>query len=800
MPKWFGFLFVLLLISCQHNEKAGMPTATVSTATGIVIVEETAVSPSTTPIPPTNTPTKSPTIQPTATQTPTLTPTPIAQFTPPTLPPVTIEAGSSAQLYQLRPWSDAEAAALTSLMTDYAEQIKSDWELNSRFGDKGRKQILEIGNEFILRYPNSPYRAEVEWKMVDASTYFGKKPMNELFAKLIATDLNAGIATLDNFDTYLKSYGFQIDHRICQSCDLSPNSIPNLLGDGREIPIFVIQRQTEHFDGGLLIAVWQDENGTFIVTPIISQWAAMKRFSGGISTLEARHITGSPQPELVVKSWGHSGSMIRSSLHMYRWNGENFVELAGTPFGLSGGTFGDELTFVDGDNPSRLQIFSNYDNRTAIFEWQDGSYQIVDVIFANEPPGTTDSFFSSEQIQREIANENYLEVITYLENELNASKPDTGYKPYESPSQLAMRFILGMNYVYLEDEEVARSIFETLRNETTPPELIGFSQAADAFLEHYDGLETAYEGCRAAYEIMVETELELSDISDLMPLCAFDKLILNSLTHYNGIGDPFELIDAAEIIQSQQFDLNKNEQLDWLFAVAHPTVYVNVDVEVWALLLEDERTEVVKITTLRARQQEFEEISLDIHVTQPFDTPLIGIHSNNDFRISQLLQSEDGWTTKRLMGNGITTGYTLQFIDNTLQLDTLIDPMSTYKGTDRIRYHWDAETEGFIEVSRHANNSLDLPFEVALDSAESFIFEHNDFASAIPILTTIVNEFDPNIEYSYQFSLPKTLYLLGLAHELQGNESQAVAAYWQLWHDHPTDPYALMAASKLEEK
>ncbi len=108
--------------------------------------------------------------------------------------------------------------------------------------------------------------------------------------------------------------------------------------------------------------------------------------------------------------------------------------------------------------------------------------------------------------------------------------------------------------------------------------------------------------------------------------------------------------------------------------------------------------------------------------------------------------------------------------------------------------------EGFVEPSRYARNSLGVPFHEALDSAETLILENGNFAAAIPILTTIVDEFELADEFGWRFSRSKTLYLLGLAHEMQGNEAQAVAAYWRLWHDYLTNPYALMAAAKLKEK
>lgn len=45
---------------------------------------------------------------------------------------------------------------------------------------------------------------------------------------------------------------------------------------------------------------------------------------------------------------------------------------------------------------------------------------------------------------------------------------------------------------------------------------------------------------------------------------------------------------------------------------------------------------------------------------------------------------------------------------------------------------------------------------------------------------------------------PHIEYLVGLIGELSGDERQAVAAYWQLWRDHPDSLYAQLARRKLE--
>ena len=798
MRKRFSLLLVILLIGCKRDVALVTPTAITAVSTPnatrfVTLSTETAVSTTITTATPSEMATASPTAVQTSTPTPSSTPT--GQFAIPTLPPVAKETGDSDELYHLRPWSDVEAAALVSLMTDYANGFMVDWELYDWYGDQGRQEIIELGREFILRYPNSPLRVEVEWQMVDASTYipstyFPSREFDELLAKLIEADLNAGVTSLATLDMYLHSRGLQVSLKGCQSCTPFPSPIPNLLGDGRKIPLFLIERQTGNIDGAVLLAIWQDADTNFIVIPILSQWAAFTRFSGGISNFEARHITGDSQPELLIEEWGHSGSIRGVSLHMYRWDGEKFVQLAGTPFKL-----GDEWEFVEGDDPSRLQVIHTYDNSMTIFQWTGESYERLEIAQEDVPPDPTDTYSAALWIHQGIEQGNYAEVVAYLEEALQ--KPDSSY-PCGTQYQCVLRFVLGMNYVYLEDEEMARTVFKALRDETSSPELIGFSQAAGAFLEHYDGLESAYEACGSAYDVLLTTELELADITELLPLCAYDKLFVEGLEQYDGIGSVFDFVDAAQIYYAQQHDLNSDGRSDWLLALSHRTLSTRTWIEGWAVLQMDAETEIVKLKTLRPIDEKVEEFRAEIHLFPPFETPMIAIQSDNFFSLLQLVPGEAGWESKLHMSNVQATDYSLQMVENNLQLDLFFDATTSYGGFDRITFQWDAEMEKFVEVSRHAPNSLRVPFSEALVSAETLIFENGDFAAAVSILTSMADEFEPTADYGWEFSLPKTLYLLGLAHEMQGNEAEAVAAYWQLWHDYPTDPYALIAAAKLE--
>jgi hypothetical protein len=122
-----------------------------------------------------------------------------------------------------------------------------------------------------------------------------------------------------------------------------------------------------------------------------------------------------------------------------------------------------------------------------------------------------------------------------------------------------------------------------------------------------------------------------------------------------------------------------------------------------------------------------------------------------------------------------------------------------YDGSQGI-YAWDAVQRQLVPTGY----SPELKDE-NIARAEKFIYSEHTPAKAIPILEKLLhtqiwesfhiygdgNTNTPDIH-------PYTHYLLGLAYELSGDDKNAVRAYWQLWHDYPTQAYTLIARQKLE--
>jgi tetratricopeptide (TPR) repeat protein len=124
-------------------------------------------------------------------------------------------------------------------------------------------------------------------------------------------------------------------------------------------------------------------------------------------------------------------------------------------------------------------------------------------------------------------------------------------------------------------------------------------------------------------------------------------------------------------------------------------------------------------------------------------------------------------------------------------------------------YVWDHEGKG-VDPWKGFNGSL-VPtgyspelFEENISRAEQALYLEDNPVQAIEILTKLLED---HILENYTWSgsaaprlRPYAQYLLGLAYERRGDSENAVRLYWQLWHDYPTNPFALAAQSKLEFK
>jgi hypothetical protein len=101
-------------------------------------------------------------------------------------------------------------------------------------------------------------------------------------------------------------------------------------------------------------------------------------------------------------------------------------------------------------------------------------------------------------------------------------------------------------------------------------------------------------------------------------------------------------------------------------------------------------------------------------------------------------------------------------------------------------HEWDAANLAFYYVDREPAPDQ----QAAVEAAEAMLFDTGDAAQARPLYEAALSVGD-------EFLRPRILYGRALAAELDGDTAQAVAGYWQVWHEHPGSPFGVMAEMKL---
>lgn len=84
------------------------------------------------------------------------------------------------------------------------------------------------------------------------------------------------------------------------------------------------------------------------------------------------------------------------------------------------------------------------------------------------------------------------------------------------------------------------------------------------------------------------------------------------------------------------------------------------------------------------------------------------------------------------------------------------------------------------------------------DLLEYVLFVEHNPDKAVGLVKTILPLILEWKDLDVNWWFPRYYYLCGLSYELSGDAQKAAEIYWQLWHDFPESPYALMAQYKLE--
>ncbi|MCA9936948.1 MAG: tetratricopeptide repeat protein, partial [Anaerolineales bacterium] len=156
----------------------------------------------------------------------------------------------------------------------------------------------------------------------------------------------------------------------------------------------------------------------------------------------------------------------------------------------------------------------------------------------------------------------------------------------------------------------------------------------------------------------------------------------------------------------------------------------------------------------------------------------------------------DGWRVRELLSYwGETAVTNIRFTQTDTTLSLFIAQNSVEK-----QYDWFSDTATFTYVASNPPTQAEQ-----IGHIEQLIFQQSDYQEAIAQIQALLTQgiVEPQRSSNETYAEPARVeprlrYLLGLCYELTGDADNAVAAYWQVWHDFPDNLYALSARRKLE--
>jgi hypothetical protein len=773
-------------------------------------------TPSPTRLNPTPTRTLTPTRAPTATATATsaflplpadaILPTPFftpafpitlsAPYYPDTPTPI---ATPSAGNYQLKKWNEADGLALLRRMNQaaYDNDISGPGDFRSQFLFY-QHAVNRAAREFLLRYPKSQDREQVEWLLAFTNALDRRDSEERLVAE-ITRRINNGRLDPDDLNSGLEPLGFVAyparigdDQYLIGQLPLKP--VVNLFGDDAPAYIWEIQNSQEGYYGyGMFLAVEQLPDGSFRVARIYSRHNFP--FAGG-PIIDARDLTGDGQPELIIADIGCEFMCNTMNTYMYQWQENRFVELSHGNFGSEGDvTDGDYNWEYDQRNPNDSTVI-NITN-SSMFEpdfqrtllWNGEWFQIAGRQM--ELPDSESLVYEPYQAWIGYAME-YAEFngIMPLFQSLLENPPEEQGSAFPD----FIRFQMAMVEALSSRVGPAREQLLSIVDSPADPTRRMVAKAAAAFLKKYQGDADIFQSCHAAMSVVDRDlkPLRNSEIgsseriikergyyssSSLCSLRAALRLLLRSLSLKTGDDVTARLRQAGVPVQrSIKADFDGDKLADWLVMVDTPAS--ESALEAWIFVDTGQVYSAVPVFDYGTRVSG---LNMPIRIdTFPFP---------GDRQPAIVLQTGDVVSVFTVHHKGLTAEVELLLTINQVE-SFQVDPQANEIKVAYLPGAYDPHYDIYV-WQEGLGNFLNISL------VERLLFEQGNPEEAIRVIQGEISTLDPE-RYDYPADASRLYYLLGLAYELQGNPSAAVDAYLKVWREFPGSPYALMAREKIQ--
>ena len=734
-------------------------------------------------------------------------------------------------------------ADVDKLVADY------DWQTwDSPYSlDDFKDYQLTLEREAWLHFPDPAAEwSTLAWDIARREILRGREqtqPAEYRFESLLQAALNTRQTTPDQMGEWLEGRGFTLT-------SLLPAD--NLKGDGQPGWVFQINISGDPWNPDGVFALVALANGGYHLTqvyPWMSLYHGWLRFEIVESTAIGRpgillmdHIFG-----VGFATWEHS------HLYLVAWQDsvQRFVNLAQNIPVLEMDEFIHVITNLDPpnwevgpwDEQGTQTITATVEFYTSsgcpppayqtVYRWDGRQYQWAGEGFTDVDPAASRLCQVMWALYTGRADPQTIAI-------LNAALEDGAgnYDQFWGPAgRDYLRLQLGFLYALSGQRQAALQELQAVQDQPEHPEFHMASDLARIFLRAYPSDE-AFQACDEVVNYLNEALSAQATFGSVS-----GNLLHDSIIGLWGIDDPRWVWDGTSVCnvdaalqQSLQAanPQNTNQLVEWLNGSRigwGPLARADLDgngVEdwlailqrvpgwadrwgVWVFLRDGQNIRTIPVTYIgnNPSSTTFQLLNPD-----PQGNPASFLYTGSDAQVFEIRPASadlpfvsdlpakpvsliNGWLLDRV------DDFEISEDDQTL---SLYDQTYTgfYRPNDTMQavLHWEGYAESYVVIER-----LPSPQEQVIRAAEQAILMNDQPVEAIlPLQELLRGEiFEEVTEWSsdegYNIGPPfrRTYiqYLLGLAYELSGDEANAVQTYWQLWHDYPDSPYAILAGRKL---
>lgn len=701
------------------------------------------------------------------------------------------------QQYQLRSWDEQ---SFISLIADAQNMSRSATTVNHEThpglaSPQFAGYLQTLRQEFLFKYPTSQSVEQINWQLMRDETQsvlsnlsmpLSAKP----FVSLLQNKLGAETLQLENMGEWLTQKGFRI---------VWQKEVMNLLNDHQSQWVIQVESQLDppHYSvGSLILILTKDPQINYRVTSVREYWLSYNNTSGGgTETVDITDFDQDGQPEIfsVHSGWYHAGC--HATLTLYRWNGEQFDDLAAQ--------FGDSIGSYQNSDCQNVWAFSQAGNghefltqtlrgdyflsvdcqpyvKQVRYEWDGQQFQQV-----------KEEGVLPEKVQTAVCqflwdayNDTMINGTPFFIDRLN-NWPDDLNRILGEHSKAYYQWKAGVWYAEQGRFDQARALWKPLQESSST--LV--SRLAETYTQIYQSPQNAYAACSTAMQIVTD-ELQQHGYAGRGVL---REEFVDIWGFWNPTWHPFDsppesnICSQREALSTTFAAVNSSDQTTLMaelnqlaipFLVGQPKgeespslLLITLDEDNWYIWVDGD--------------QELSSVPIYADFQSPVLFEIVPFRfGDNDLSYDLILladelivrQNESGQPPVKVLGTGNVESYEL--------LNDQEPVAIRVKHLDHAEWDtwvWNEDAQRFFQ--------MELPSQ--LETIEKLL-QQGDFSKAIAAANSETYSATP-IDLQ-----PKQVYLLSLAYEMNHDELNAIATYLDLWQTFPESPYAIMARLKLE--